>query len=134
MKTWTFLLTVLLSGCAVIEISDSVNTREYQSAPIPGSDVYVYLAGDTIPEACESVAELDVTTEDKEENLIRIIERLREEAGELGANAVQVQSMERPGAGASFAAGFVGALFGDNDLRGNIDADAVALHCPSDLL
>ena len=133
MKTWTFLLTMLLSGCATVHINKSVHTREYENAQVLGSDVYVYLAGDTIPEACESVADIDASTQDVTHEFTQIIGRVREEAGKLGANAVQIQSMEREGPGlAEELAGFLGTLLGDPIyVQGDTDADAVALHCPT---
>ena len=133
MRKGVLLLMVLLCGCA-IRVDKSVHTRAFESAPVPASTVHVYLVGDTLDDECVAVADIHVETEDRSEQLIR---RLREEAGKLGANAVQIHSMQAPGVVEELAIGFmeaIGALFGGGPGgggRGDTDADAVALRCPT---
>lgn len=115
-------LCAVAAGC--VSVSKSVLTQRYASRPVPRDNVYVFLAstGDSIPEACKRVAILhasgaEMATEGK------MYDKLREEAGKLGANAVFVQNMKDPGTGERVA----GALFGTGTDK---DSDAVALHCP----
>jgi hypothetical protein len=53
-----------------------------------------------------------------------MFDKLREEAGKLGGNAIQMRAMEDPGTGERV----VSALFGTASTR---DGEAVALWCPS---
>lgn len=124
--------TILLLGCAValgcVSVSKSVLTREYETQPVPRDDVFVFLtsAGDTIPETCRRVAILhasgaEAATEGK------MMDKLREEAGKLGANTVLIQTMEDPGTGERV----VGALFGVGTDK---DSDAIAYRCPEEAI
>jgi hypothetical protein len=112
---------VVLTGC--VSVSKSVLTREYASQPVPRDNVYVFLksAGDEIPASCRRVAILHASgPEAASEGTI--VDRLREEAGKLGANAVWIQTMEEPGVGERIA----GTLLG---IGVDKDSDAIALHC-----
>lgn len=120
----------LIVGCAAVmgcvSVSKSVLTREYASQPVPRDDVYVFLtsAGDEVPESCRRVAILHASgAEAASEG--KILDKLREEAGKLGANSILVQNMEEPGTGERIA----GALLGFGTDK---DSDAIALYCPPD--
>lgn len=116
----------VLTGC--VSVSKSVLTREFASNPVPRDDVYVFLtsAGDEIPASCKRVAILHASGPEAASEG-KIVDKLREEAGKLGANAIWIQTMEEPGVGERVA----GALLG---LGVDKDSDAIALHCaPEDL-
>lgn len=52
-----------------------------------------------------------------------MVDKLREESGKLGANAVHIRTMEDPGTGERVVAAFLRT-------RPDRDSDAVALWCP----
>jgi len=58
------------------------------------------LATDTIPDACERVALLHASGDEDLTDEGQMIDKLREEAGKLGANALHLRTMEDPGTGA----------------------------------
>lgn len=120
------LLSMVLAGC--VSVNKSVLTREFQSRPVPRDEVFVFMAsaGDSIPSQCVRVAIMHASGAEAATEA-KMIDKLREEAGKLGANAVFIQSMEEPGTGERI----VSALFGTGSDR---DADAIALNCPPDVI
>ncbi|MEQ9570223.1 MAG: hypothetical protein RLN75_08555 [Longimicrobiales bacterium] len=114
------LLPLVLTAC--VTVSKSV-LMDRSAHPVPREQVYVYLAGDSIPESCERVAILHASGSQDHTNESQMIDKLREEAGKLGANAVHLQTMEDAGTGERV----VSALFGTPSDR---DSDALALWCP----
>lgn len=114
------LLVVLCAGC--VRVSSSV-LMDRSTSPVPQADVYVFLAGDEIPESCERVALLHASGSQDFTDEADMLDRLREEAGKLGANAVELRTMEDAGTGERVVA----AIFGTGSDR---DADALALYCP----
>ena len=114
------LLPVILVGC--VTVSKSVLT-DRSDRPVPREEVYVFIESDTIPASCERVALLHASGAEDLTDEGQMIDRLREEAGKLGANAVHLRSMEDPGTGERVAS----AIFGTSADR---DSDAVALWCP----
>lgn len=114
------LLPLLLTAC--VTVSKSV-LMDRSAFPLPREQVYVYLAGDSVPESCERVAILHASGSQDHTNESQMIDKLREEAGKLGANAVHLQTMEDAGTGERV----VSALFGTTSDR---DSDALALWCP----
>jgi hypothetical protein len=113
-------LVPLLAGC--VTVSKSV-LMDRSDRPVPRDDVAVFLASDTIPESCERVALLHGSGDEDFTNEGQMIDKLREEAGKLGANALHLRTMEDPGTGERIAS----AVFGTNADR---DSDAIALWCP----
>ena len=81
------------------------------------------LRGDSIPPTCERVALLHASGDEDFTDEGDIWNKLRSEAGKLGANVVALQRIEDPGTGERIAS----AIFGTSSDR---DADAVALWCP----
>ncbi len=114
------LLVLLCAGC--VSVSSSVLV-DRSASPVPQNEVYVFLPGDEIPESCERVAILHASGNQDATNRGQMLDKLREEAGELGANAVEVRTMEDAGTGERVVA----ALFGTEADR---DSDALALFCP----
>ena len=122
MKPVRVLAVLLLALTACVSVSKSV-LQDRSASPVPQADVYVFLAGDTSPASCERVAILHASGHQDYTNEGQMLDKLREEAGKLGANAVQLQTMEDAGTGERV----VSALFGVGSDR---DSDAVALWCP----
>lgn len=114
------LLLIALTGC--VTVSKSV-LLDRSDAPVPRGGVYVFLRSDTIPASCERVALLHASGDEDMTDEGQMIDKLREEAGKLGANALHLRTMKDPGTGERIAS----AVFGTNADR---DADAVALWCP----
>jgi len=120
---WLGVIVVGLAAC--VHVSKSVLSESYMGSPLPPGEVTVWLASmnDSIPSNCERVAILHASGAQDYTNEGQIFDKLREEAGKLGANAVYVQNMEDAGTGERV----VDAIFGTGSDR---DSDALALHCP----
>jgi len=114
---------VALSAC--VTVSKSILNDSYMANPVPRGEVALLLASmnDSIPTNCERVAVLHASGDQDLTNEGEIFDKLREEAGKLGANAVFVQNMEDAGTGERV----VSAIFGTEADR---DSDAMALFCP----
>lgn len=125
MKRLLWLGVLVLGLAACVHVSKSVLSESYMGNPLPPGEVTVWLASlnDSIPANCERVAILHASGAQDYTNEGQIFDKLREEAGKLGANAVYVQNMEDAGTGERV----VDAIFGTGSDR---DSDAVALHCP----
>ena len=117
--SWIVLLA-LCAGC--VRVSSSV-LIDRSASPVPQAEVYVFLPGDEIPESCERVAIVHASGNQDLTNEGQMLDKLREEVGKLGANAVEVRTMEDAGTGERVVA----ALFGTEADR---DSDALALYCP----
>lgn len=113
-------LTVLIAAC--VSVSKSV-LLDRSTQPVPQQNVQVLLATDSVPASCDRVALLHGSGPDSFTDEGDMWNKLREEAGKLGANVVQLQSMEDPGGAERFAS----ALFGTESDR---DSEAIALWCP----
>lgn len=122
MNRATIILCVLLTAC--VHVSKSVLSDLYAGSPVPAGNVAVLLAsmGDTIPWSCDRLAILHASGSQEFTNEGMVLDKLREETGKLGGNAVYVQGMEEAGTGEKFAAALLGT-------QSNRDADAIALRC-----
>lgn len=116
-------LTAALMVSACVSVSKSV-LMDRSFAPVPKQDVYVFLLDDELPEDCERVALLSASGEVDWTDEAQMIDKMREEAGKLGGNAIQLRSIEDPGTGERVVA----ALF---DTEADRDGSAIALWCPS---
>ena len=94
MTRWAIIAAVAVSGC--VHVSSSVLDHGYQAYPYTLHEVDVFLLSDTPPTACERVALLHASGSNNASET-KIIDKLREEAGTLGANAVHIQSAEDAG-------------------------------------
>ena len=110
----------LLAGC--VSVGTSV-LMDRSATPVPQQDVFIFLPDDSIAPSCERVAILNAQGSTDWTDESQMIDRMREEAGKLGANAIVLQGIEDP----SGAERFAGALFGTGSDR---DGQAVALWCP----
>jgi hypothetical protein len=115
------ILVAALSGCVTV---NKTVLMDRSSTPVPASEVYVFLPEDAIPEDCERVALFDAEGEQDMTSEADMLDKMREEAGKLGANAIQIRDVREAGTGERI----VGAVFDTPvERRGN----AVALWCPS---
>lgn len=113
-------LLLVLTGCVSVSKSVLMDRSAY---PVPMRNVDVFLVDDLVPESCERVALLHASGPEGFTDEGDMWNKLREVAGELGANAVKIYPIEEPGA----AERIVSALF---ETESDRDADAVALWCP----
>jgi hypothetical protein len=110
----------LLAGC--VTVSKSV-LMDRSATPVPQQQVYVFLPDDSIAPSCERVAILNAQGSTDYTNESQMIDKMRDEAGKLGANAILLQGIQDP----SGAERFASALFGTGSDR---DGQAIALWCP----
>lgn len=120
MKSRALVLAMAVTGCVTVSKSILMDRSAY---PVPQAEVQVLLEGDSIPSACERVALLHASGDEDFTDEGDIWNKLRSEAGKLGANVVFLQGIEDPGTGERIAS----AVFGTTSDR---DSDAIALWCP----
>ena len=121
MKRLGIMAAVVASGC--VHVSKSVLDYGYQDYPYGEHEVDVFLITDVPPAECERVAILHASGSNNVAET-KIIDKLREEAGMLGANAIHIQSAEDAG-------GVERALAAAFDTPSDKDWDALALYCPA---
>ena len=80
-----FAATVAITGC--VTVNKSVLSRAHVTERIAKEDVHVYLPNDTVP-AHERIAIMHARGDQSATNEAELIDKLREEAGKLGANAI----------------------------------------------
>lgn len=121
-------MALALAGLATacVSVSKTVLTEDFKSAPVPPGRVNVLMAvlGDTIPEDCTRVAIMHASGDQDTTDEGDFLDKLREEAGKLGANTVFVQTMEDAGT----AERILGGVLGTPSDR---DSDSLALYCPA---
>jgi hypothetical protein len=113
--------SLLVAAC--VSVGKTVIDRSFQANPVPRDDVYVYMPGDTIPEHTR-VAILDAEGDADLFNNADLLNKMREEAGKLGANAIILGDMQAPGTGARVAEAILGTT-------ANRTGQAVAIYVPS---
>jgi hypothetical protein len=114
-------LTIALAAC--VTVNKSILDRSFMAAPVPMESVHVYLPGDDVPKHTRIAilnAEGDVDLTDESQ----MIDKLREEAGKLGANAIIMGELEDPGTGALVAKAILGT-------EANRKTQAIAIFAPS---
>lgn len=121
MKKITLATLVLTSACVNVSHSILMDRSAY---PVPPMEVGIFLPDDDIPEDCERVALLFASGNQHFNDEGDLLNSLREKAGELGANAIDLQFMSEAGTVEVIAAAVL-------DAPVNRDADAVALYCPA---
>ena len=122
----TPLLTILALASvglgACVSVNKSVLMTDLEPVPMP--EVQVYYDGDEVPEHSR-VAILHAAGSDGWTNPSQMIDKLREEAGKLGANAIVLLGIEEPTAGERFVNALVG---GSTD--GERTGEAIAILIP----
>jgi hypothetical protein len=122
MRIWflTVLVVALSSGCVMV--NKSVLRDNPTGEVFAKEDVQVYFEDDTLPVHLR-VAILTGKGHDEWTNEGQMVDKLREEAGKLGANAIVLKGIKDPGAGTKF----VSALFGTSSNR---KGEALAIFVP----
>lgn len=113
----------LLAATACVSVNKSILAPNPTGRTFSEQQVYVYFEDDEIPEHTRLAilnAEGDVDTTDESD----MIDKLREEAGKLGANAIILDDIREPGTGARIA----GAVF---DVEMYRETQAIAIYVPS---
>jgi hypothetical protein len=123
MRAWLGLVGLTLVAAACVTVNKSILDRSFMATPVPVEDVFVYLPGDEVPEhtriaILNAKGDADMTDEGE------MIDRLREEAGKLGANAIILGEIVDPGTGARVAQAVLGT-------EANRRSQAIAIFVPS---
>jgi hypothetical protein len=96
---------VLLTGCVSAQAT-MLGSHRY--APVPSSEVHVYLSAAEVPEACERIALIHTQGDAETTNERQMIAAARRRAGKVGANAVQLENVRDPSTGTRIAAAVIG--------------------------
>lgn len=97
----------LLVGCVTTNATVLGTATEMRPA-IPPERVAIYRLANQVPGSYEEIALLNSSGDSGFTNEAQMFESMRKKAGELGANAVILDAVSEPGAGAKVAA----AIFG----------------------
>lgn len=114
------MIGLLLFGCVSVSKSVLMDRSAY---PVPRHEVGVILPGDSIPASCRRVALLHASGPEGFTDEGDMWDKLREESGKLGANAVLIYTIDQPGTAERVASHLLGT-------ESDRDADAVAYWCP----
>jgi len=117
------LLLPFLGGCVTV---NSTVLMDRSAMPVAPMDVYIYLSGDVVPESCERVAILHAEGSQESTNPSQMLDKMREEAGKLGANAVHVRAMQDAGTSERIASWIL------DDVEAQRTGEALALWCPGE--
>jgi len=101
-----FVFAVALGGCVAVNTTQ-LGTRQ-QRPPVPAASVEIYRTAALVPGEYEEVALLNASGPSSWTNEAQMYDKMRDEAGKLGANAIILDAISEPGAGAKVAA----AIFG----------------------
>lgn len=120
-KLWLTVLACLFVGC--VSVNKSILVPSPTGRTFALAEVAVFFQSDSIPEntrvaILNAKGDADMTGEGK------MIDKLREEAGKLGANAIILGDLEEPGTGQRL----VSAVFGTSKNR---ESQAIAIYVPS---
>ena len=95
----------VLSGC--VSVNKSVLDASFLDRPVPREEVRVFFADDELPPHVR-MAILNARGDSEFTNQAQMIDKLREEAGRLGANAVVLDELREPSAGERAVNAFFG--------------------------
>ena len=112
-----------LLAMACVSVNKSVLSQARMAFPVPKERVQVYFPEDSVPNH-ERIAILNAEGDDEMTNEGEMIDKMREEAGKLGANAIILGDLRDPGTGARIAS----AIFGTSSDR---KGQAIAIFVPS---
>lgn len=93
-----FLVLVVMAQAGCVSVNKSVLDHSFGDRTVPAQQVQVYFADDDIPEHTR-VAILNASGDSGFTDEGQMIDRLREEAGKLGANAIVLDELREPGTG-----------------------------------
>lgn len=122
-RTAVPLILLALSACVTVRATPLPNVTPHNRFFMPGR-VDIRLSGETMPDNCERLALLSGSGSSGWTNDSQMFNKLRQKAGELGANVVLLQgNVEEPGAGEAILSAVIGTPSDRN-------ATAVAYFCP----
>ena len=104
----------LLLAALVMVAAACVQTNATRLGPVtarpavPEDQVVIYRTADKVPGKYEEVALLNSTGESSWTNEEKMMNSMRKKAGELGANAIILDAISEPSAGAKVAGAFLG--------------------------
>jgi len=113
----------VLAAAACVSVNKSLLAPGM--APVPATEVQVFFESDSLPEHTR-VAILNASGSSGFTNEGQMIDKLREEAGKLGANAIVLSGLREPGAGEKLVNALVSG-WADGTRRGQ----AIAIYVPS---
>ena len=108
MRARVFLSAVALSLAACVHTNATRLGTSTARPSVPEAQVAVYRTADKVPGKYEEIALLNSTGESMWTNEEKMFNSMRKKAGELGANAVILDAISEPSAGAKVAS----AVFG----------------------
>jgi len=104
------LVAVLLIALVVVACVTTKAVRLVTSIarpPVAWKDVIVYRSADQVPSKYEEIALLSSTGDSSFTSEEAMLNSLRKKAGQLGANAIILDAISEPSAGAKLAAAFL---------------------------
>lgn len=116
-------ISILILGCLLFFISACVSTKAVRLGkaeirpPISADQVVVYRTADQVPGKYEEIALLTSTGESMWTSEEGMWKSMKKKAGKLGANAIILDAMSEPSAGAKVASVFLGV--GGAQRKGN---------------
>ena len=116
-------LAMLFFAAGCVTVSKSVLATGF--APVPKERVQVFFADDSIPENTR-VAILSAKGDSEMTDEANMIDRMREEAGKLGANSIILSGLKEPGTGERVVNGIFGGI-----PSGQRRGMAIAIYAPS---
>ena len=123
MRARTYACLWLLAAAGCVSVNKSILAPNPTGRTFSELEVYVYFPDDSIPEHTR-LAILNAKGDADSTDEAEMIDKLREEAGKLGANAIVLGELEEPGTGALI----VSAFFGTD---ANRETQAIAIYVPS---
>jgi hypothetical protein len=93
---WLTFLPLLLGGC--VSVNKSVLDHSFSQRVVPAQEVQVFFSNDEIPDHTR-VAILNASGDSGFTNQGQMIDKLREQAGRLGANAIILDEVREPSTG-----------------------------------
>jgi len=121
----SIVLGLVLVSCVTV---GKTVLQDFSATPVPRDQVHVFLQSDTIPTACTRVAILNAEGNTSFTNESAMLNKMREEAGKLGANALHMAGTEEPGGAERVMTALAGGSGGTR--RG----ESVAYRCDPDVL
>ena len=108
MKRFVPLAIVLLALTACVRTSTVPLGAPRAHAPVPPQDVQVFLKEADVPGPFEKIALINAEGATGWTSENGMVEKVRKEAGKLGANGVILEAIQEPSAGAKVAGAFLG--------------------------
>jgi len=105
---WIFLLLVCISIACVTVNAVKLGTSPTTRPPVFPEKVAVYLTADKVQGKYEEIALLNASGESTWTNEEQMVDAMKKRAGQLGANAIILDAVSEPSAGAKIAGAFLG--------------------------